>query len=206
MSFCCRQNLRWDKNELISMTECDFSYSAQALTCTANTVANGCYSGHPQFSSLFLLHTKLYTESISTMLSRALSTRLQKIKQQNVLNCNLAAAVDAYQQKQLKPKLKGLHPIAKMYGVKKSTLKHAVNGEISMSAFNATKQLLPSKDEHVVVDYVLESLNRGRPFTHKELEELINELTAQRHTGDGPPHKCGVHYVECFLDRHSDEL
>ncbi|KAJ3555968.1 hypothetical protein NM688_g2285 [Phlebia brevispora] len=141
------------------------------------------------------------------MTRHALSIRQQKIRNRRAENRRLADAVDAYQQEQQKPKPRGLRVIAQQYGIPKSNLQRAVDGQLSMSAFNAKKQLLTPEEERVIVDYILEASDRGLPPTHRELETVVNELLAQKHTDPGTsPQTCGVNWTSRFLDRHDDEL
>jgi len=54
--------------------------------------------------------------------------------------------------------------VADKHDVSKSTLQCLVNGGISMSAFNASKQRLTHAEEHIVVDFCLESADWGFPL------------------------------------------
>ncbi|KAJ3532696.1 hypothetical protein NM688_g7385 [Phlebia brevispora] len=136
------------------------------------------------------------------------------IKQRRAHNAQYAVALDAYQQEQAKRtspnagEPKSLSKIAQEYGVDKSTLSRLAKGGVSMSAFNATKQLLSPEEERVLVDHILESAARAMPPTHGEIAHLVNAILAApgRHSDDTELRQCGQNWVDRFLLRHHDEL
>ena len=77
-------------------------------------------------------------------------------------------AIDEYKQQELKPKnlQMSYQAVTDIHKVSKSILQRLVTGGVSMSAFNAGKQRLTPAEERVVVDFCLESADRGFPLTH----------------------------------------
>ncbi|KAJ6577266.1 hypothetical protein B0H19DRAFT_890226, partial [Mycena capillaripes] len=54
------------------------------------------------------------------------------------------------------------------------------NGGRSISAFNASKQNLTHAEEHVLVDFILESADRGLPLSHKNIQAHADAIIAGR--------------------------
>ncbi|KAG2346937.1 hypothetical protein BDR05DRAFT_858501, partial [Suillus weaverae] len=54
----------------------------------------------------------------------------------------------------------------------------------SISEFNATKQKLTVAKERVIVDFIIQSADRGIPLTHDIIKNAANEILRSR-LGDG---------------------
>jgi hypothetical protein len=78
-----------------------------------------------------------------------------------------------------------------------------VNGGESISAFNASKRKLAYAEERVLVDFILESSDRGVPLPHKNIKEHANAILAGR---EQPGEPVGDSWVGRFLDRYRDEV
>lgn len=116
-------------------------------------------------------------------------------------------ALDAFKQEELKPpniKRRSYREIADEYLVSKSTLQCLAAGGTSMSAFNAGKQRLTPEEERVVVDFCLESADRGFPLTHKNVYTAADNILTARLGDDHDP--LGHNWVDNFISRHRDEL
>src|SRR5438876_2434812 len=102
------------------------------------------------------------------MAKHALSEAVKKQKARNALNRRKQDAIATYQQQELKPddKKRSLRAIAEDYRMLKSTLSRLVKGGVSMSAFHASAQKLTPVEERVVIDFALESADRGFPLSH----------------------------------------
>ena len=72
-----------------------------------------------------------------------------------------------------------------------------------MSAFNASKRKLTYAEERVLVEFILESSDRGTPLGHKSIEEHANAILAGR---EQPGEPVGDSWVGRFLDRYRDEI
>ena len=86
------------------------------------------------------------------MAGRALSEQVKRQRSRRAENARYQEAIEAYFREQSLPEGKrkrGLRPIAKQYDVKWRTLGRLVNGGVSMSAFNAVKDL-PKKPKWVL--------------------------------------------------------
>lgn len=115
-------------------------------------------------------------------------------------------AVDDYKQQEFKPKelRQSYVTVAATHNVSKSTLQRLVNGGVSMSAFNAGKQRLTPAEERVVVDFCLESADRGFPLTHENVYKAADNILTARL---GLEHdSLGQNWVDTFLNRHHNEL
>lgn len=138
------------------------------------------------------------------MVGRALSIRVKKQKQRRNENTKYQTAVADYKQGQLKPgKKPGYRLIAKKHNIKASTLRRLVLGGTSMSAFNASKQLLSEAEERVIVNFILESADRGIPLASSAIRACADAIIEKR-SSDG--HLTGECWVDRFIGRHSDEL
>lgn len=123
--------------------------------------------------------------------------RIQKSTARN--NLCMRHALDTYAQEQLKPagvKRRSLREVADEYFVSKSTLQRLANGGISMSAFNAAKQKLMPEEERVVVDFCLESADRGFPLTHANVYAAGDGILTARIGDDHEP--LGHNWVDGF--------
>lgn len=141
------------------------------------------------------------------MVFKALSDRAKNITKRRADNANMQKAVDAYVQEQAKPegtKKLGLRKIAEKFEVGFRTLGRLVNGGVTMSAFNASKQKLTPTEERVLVDFAKESADRGFPLHHSALEIYANAILHVKHGDEYEP--LGGQWIYRFLDRHREEL
>lgn len=97
-----------------------------------------------------------------------------------------------------------LRRVAFTHDISKSTLQRRTNGGQSIQEFNASKQKLTPAEEHVLVNFILESANRGFPLDHKAIQHHANAIRESRLGGDCE--KCGKAWVSRFLDRHRDTI
>jgi hypothetical protein len=129
--------------------------------------------------------------------------KLQKSHAQD--NTQMQRAIDEYKQQELKPKNLWLSykTVADIHNVSKSTLQHLVTGGVSMSAFNAGKQRLTLAKERVVVDFCLESADRGFfPLTHDNVYKCADNILS---ACLGSEHDTlGLNWVDTFLIRQVD--
>ncbi|KIJ36163.1 hypothetical protein M422DRAFT_135986, partial [Sphaerobolus stellatus SS14] len=49
-------------------------------------------------------------------------------------------------------------------------------GGTSLSVFNASKHALTPIEEQMLLDYVLESADRGFPLTHRNIQQFANVI------------------------------
>ena len=114
-------------------------------------------------------------------------------------------ALDAYRLELQKDEheRRGARKIADIFGVNYRTLTRLASGSTSMSTFNASKQKLSPAEERVLVDFILESADRGFPLSHPEIVLIANTLIQERATLGEP---VGENWAPRFLDRHRDEL
>lgn len=73
-----------------------------------------------------------------------------------------------------------------------------------MSAFNASKQRLTAPEERIVVDFCIESADRGFPLTVTNVYKSADNILTARLGDDHLP--LGHNWVNNFLARHRDEL
>ena len=83
-----------------------------------------------------------------------------------------AQALDAHSQdSQLGPhNWRSIAALAHEFGVDNSTLGRYIKGSVSMNNFNALKRILVLEEEHIVIDFILESFDQGLPPTHRAVE------------------------------------
>ncbi|KIY48004.1 hypothetical protein FISHEDRAFT_74076 [Fistulina hepatica ATCC 64428] len=114
------------------------------------------------------------------MAGRATSERVKTIKRRRADNAKMQAAVAAYLKELAKPegeRRKGARTVANEHSVNYRTLHdHAVGKHRPMSAYLESKQRLSAAEEHVVVDWIIESADRGIPQTHARIEAVANEI------------------------------
>lgn len=98
-----------------------------------------------------------------------------------------------------------LRAIAKEFGIKCwATLRNRINGTQSISAFNESKQYLTPAEEGKVVELLLASSDRSRPFDYDNIASLANTILAAR-LGESFT-KVGIHWVGRFVERHHEKL
>ena len=139
------------------------------------------------------------------MAGHALSERVKRIRQRQLLNTKLQAALDEYKHEQEKPKAicQGLRPIAKEHGVAWRTLGDHANGKQSMSVFHESKTKLTHSEERVLVDFILESAERALSLSRDNIVVHANEILKARKIRGEP---VGIVWINRFLDRYRSEL
>jgi hypothetical protein len=141
------------------------------------------------------------------MVYRALSEQVKQQKATARHNSRMRAAIDEYREQELNPNAAdrlSYRAVADKHDVSKSTLQRLVNGGISMSAFNASKQRLIPAEERIIVDFCLESADRGFPLTVTNVYKCADNILTVQLGDDHPP--LGHNWVNNFLTRHRDEL
>ena len=99
---------------------------------------------------------------------------------------------------------RSLRDIANSHGVPKSTLWRRSHGGQSIQNFNATKQKLTPEEEHVLVQFILESADRGFPLNHSTIRSYADAIIKSRMGEDAEG--CGQYWIPAFLDRHRNSL
>ena len=138
------------------------------------------------------------------MTGRALSERAKK---QQASNANEQRMQSAILDKQLENEhgvSKSLRRVAFAHSISKSTLQRRTKGGQSIQEFNVSKQKLTCAEEQVLVDFILESANRGFPLDHKAIRHHANAIRESRLGEDCE--KCKRAWVTRFLNRHRDTL
>ena len=82
-----------------------------------------------------------------------------------------------------------------------STLCRCLNGGRSLADFNLGKQNLTPAEEKVLVNFILESVDRGFPMTHQNVAKYANDVLksqGERSVGDS--------WVGRFLQWHNEVL
>src|SRR4051794_6777699 len=120
------------------------------------------------------------SEHLHTM-GRADSETLKARNAHNSSDHRMQLALQAYTIEQAKPSGgRSLRDVAGQYRVSHVTLSRQYKGAISMSAFNALKQKITPAAEQVLVNYILESADRGLPTTHASIASMANKLLESR--------------------------
>jgi hypothetical protein len=98
-----------------------------------------------------------------------------------------------------------LHHVAREFGVDKSTLSCHVKGKgKSMLDFNAKKQKLTPMEEHILVEFILESANHGFSMENPKIKMTANAVLLSRLGMD-----CEMvrkSWVFHFKNRHAKKL
>ena len=142
------------------------------------------------------------------MAKKALSERVKKAKQSQLKESKLKEAVDAYRHKQSKPVhlRKGARKIAEEYGIptQYKTITNRYNGGRSTAAMHEDQQKLKPSEEQTLVNFLIESAERGFPQTLHQIENFAKLIRQSRL---GPEYeKVGENWVGRFLDRHREIL
>ncbi|KIJ53755.1 hypothetical protein M422DRAFT_242002 [Sphaerobolus stellatus SS14] len=140
------------------------------------------------------------------MPGRALSKKAQKQKKRQDSDAQMTLAIEAYKVELAGPdgKKLGLWKVTAQYGVSHATLSRLVNGGASISTFNLSKRVLTEVEEEKLLEYMVNSANRGFPLAHKHIRQYANMLLKNR-----PKHTQGTvgkNWVDCFIERHNDQL
>jgi len=130
-------------------------------------------------------------------------------------------AVSAYRAELTKPygvKRKGARTICKDFEsvyhletgksmkLNYSTLTRLADGGRCKAKANAAKGWLMEEEEQVVVDYIIETGNRGFPLSHKRLKEHVDEICQARHTKNFLAGGVGKKWTHRFVEKHSDHI
>jgi hypothetical protein len=130
-------------------------------------------------------------------------------------------AVSTYQAELTKPygvKRKGAHAICKDFEsvyhletgksmkLSYSTLTRLADGGRCKAKANAAKGWLTEEEKHVVVDYIIETGNRGFPLSHKQLKEHVDEICQAHHTKNFPAGGVDKKWTHQFVEKHSDHI
>jgi len=142
------------------------------------------------------------------MPGRALSERVKKQACCRAENARYQSAIDEYNIEQMctlgpGEKKCGYRTIADKWNVDKSVLQRLVQGGTSLSAFNVSKRKLTYAEEHILVDFILESADRGLPLYLTSIERHANGVLEGR---DKPGEPVEKNWVGRFMDRYRDEL
>jgi hypothetical protein len=140
------------------------------------------------------------------MVYHALSKAAKKHQSRQEEDQMMAAAVEACRSEIEKPSKphKSIRQVARDFKVDRKTLGRRLEGEQSMSTFNAGKQKLTPAEESVVVDFVMESADRGFPLTHRNIELQANTILRSRSGDEAEP--VGPSWIDRFLTRHREQL
>lgn len=137
---------------------------------------------------------------------KPLSDHVKKHKANKANETQLHQAAEAYLAAKNGPSKLSFRQIEERFpGVKKSTLERYINGKgKTMLEFNATKQKLSQIEENVLVNFILESANRGFPLKHCEIRQYANAVRQSRLGADCEP--VSNFWIFWFLDRHYERL
>jgi hypothetical protein len=142
------------------------------------------------------------------MVGRAKSDRVKAHRQSRKKEQNVMAAVLEYERERAKPANLGapmsILQISKKYKIPYATLNRCVNGGQSIRGSNEKKQKLTPAQEWLLVQFILESADRGFPLGHRQIEQYADAVRQAMLGADCE--KVGVKWVFSFLDRHHDAL
>jgi hypothetical protein len=130
------------------------------------------------------------------------SQKQSKLKEERIL-----AAVDAYKAEQAKPRPhKGVRAIAKEHGIEKcyKTIINRYNNMRSTTEAHEDQQNLTAAEESILVDFLMQSADRGFPQSRRNITQYTNLICNNRLGKD-----CmwiGDTWVGWFLERHCDRL
>lgn len=86
------------------------------------------------------------------------------------------------------------------------TIINRIKGKPSRAEANALQRWLSPAEEDVVVQFAIESGNRGFPLNALRLKEHVDEILRARLGPDAPERGVGKNWVKRFLKRHRDKL
>lgn len=137
---------------------------------------------------------------------KPLSQRVKKHKANRINDAKLHEAAAVYQRTLDSGEKLSFRKVAEMFpGVSKSTLERFISHKgKTMLEFNATKQKLSPLEESVLVEFILESADRGFPLKHREIRQYSNKVLQSR-LGQNCK-QLGKSWIFQFLDRHRDQL
>ena len=138
-------------------------------------------------------------------MGRADSATLKAWKACKSADLHMQLALQAYTAEQLKTEGKcGLHNIALQYRVNHVTLSRQYKGALLIAAFNALKQKLTAAEETILINFALESADRGLPITHAMLSSMANKLLESRLGSHYVP--VGLNWSDRFIEWHYQSL
>ncbi|KAJ7242240.1 hypothetical protein C8J57DRAFT_972671, partial [Mycena rebaudengoi] len=97
-----------------------------------------------------------------------------------------------------------IRDIARTHGIPYTTLNRHVNGGRSIREANSEKQKLTVAQEWSLVQFILESAERGFPLKHAQIVQYADAVRQAQLGMECEP--VGVKWVFGFLDRHHDAL
>jgi hypothetical protein len=143
----------------------------------------------------------------SIMAKKALSERVKSQKQSKLKEKKILEAVEAYRAEQAKPGTqKGVRAIAKEHGIEKcyKTIINRYNNMRSTAEAHEDQQKLTAAEEAVLVDFLMQSADRGFPQSRRNIAQYANLIRNNRLGKDCT--QIGDTWVGRFLERHRDGL
>ncbi|KAF7352031.1 hypothetical protein MVEN_01165400 [Mycena venus] len=142
------------------------------------------------------------------MVSRAKSERVKGHANSRRKELNIRGALHEYEREQAKPailgKPKSIRAIAESHKVSYGTLHRHIHGGRGIREANQEKQKVSPVQEWSLVQFILESADRGFPLNHAQIRQAANAVREST-LGTG----CELvsdKWVFAFLDRHHDAL
>jgi hypothetical protein len=100
--------------------------------------------------------------------------------------------------------LKSIRAITKKHNVAYATLNRRIHGGVGIRESNQKKQKVSPVKEWSLVQFLLESAERGFPLKHSQIAEAANAVLQAEFGTDCEP--VGDKWVFKFLDQHHDAL
>jgi hypothetical protein len=142
------------------------------------------------------------------MVGRAKSNRVKAHENARRAELRIVAALREHQLEHAKPaalgKPKSIRAIAEKHKVTYGTLHRRINGGKSIREANQRWQKLTPVQEWSLVQFMLESADRGFPLGHRQIEQFADAVRQAILGPDCDP--VGAKWVFAFLDRHHDAL
>lgn len=140
------------------------------------------------------------------MVARPTSLTVRKKKTRELLNERLNKAAQEYKADQLNTsrKPRGLRVFANKYDVPMKSLSRRVNGKRTQEEYTVSLQKLSPAKEQVLVDFIIESADRGFPLNQNQIVHYANAIVQEVEGDECPP--LGVTWISGFRDQHSDVL
>ncbi len=142
------------------------------------------------------------------MVARAVPKALSQRRKQTTKHANLEAAAEAFRKAKILGHFEDgkltYERVASHYGVPVGTLHRAVNGGRTMAEYAASQQKLSPGEEEKLVNYLLESADRGFPHERNQIVNCANSIL-QRRLGKADEY-VGKAWVDRFLQRHESKL
>jgi hypothetical protein len=141
------------------------------------------------------------------MAKKALSERVKCQKQSKLKEKRILEAVEAYRAEQAKPGTrKRVCAIAKEHGIEKcyKTITNRYNNKRSTTEAHEDQQKLTAAEEAVLVDFLMQSADRGFPQSQHNIAQYANLIRNNRLGEDCT--QIANTWVGQFLERHHDRL